>query len=692
MNVLIYFLATITCFSIAIQNWYSFKEYTAGFAFAVLCALASIAFFSFGIHLLFAPTLIHALYPFIGCLIPAALIGFLFPWLRLEKSNIPSYFWGAGSLVAVLYIGLKLSVYPDLLSITPAEYLPVIWLGISGIYGAQLIWFKIKDSTEPHQKQRLQQLFLLLLATTFFLLFEAFVRMKTPLVPLEGLAIREKISLLQGAVPPFGAALSTFLLYVLHLNVKLTRLVSLQELFSLLFSKGIASFVFTLFIGISLLLSSDYVLHTAFQIFLISILFLTIYPDMQEPLDFISNQILNKQGSSLLLTIQELKQDITQMINQEELLDILLRRLHETGRTEMISCYIWDHNQGSFQLQAQYGLGQPIRVVGQGSFVSSFVFGEVKQQIILERMLHRSPDEMAHNQLNLLKQMEAELCLPIWSDEVVIGWFNIKFNPNFGGFSPLEIKNLQQLIDRTSTVLSTIQSVNQLKEQHRLAALGTMSAGLAHEIRNPLAGIKGAAQYLQGDASEEEIPIFLDLIISETDRLNSVVSQFLDYARPLKPNPQFASINQSILDSIDISKASAKFRDIEWSNQLDPRLPQLPIDPNLFQHVWINLFQNALEASDYTGTIYITSKLSKCNSAPNIGQPAVEIIVRDTGVGIPPDIKENLFIPFFTTKERGTGLGLAMIQRIVEVHQGEIQVSSAVGQGTSFSIRLPILE
>ena len=299
---------------------------------------------------------------------------------------------------------------------------------------------------------------------------------------------------------------------------------------------------------------------------------------------------------------------------------------------------------------------------------------------------------MAPSLIRLMKQMETELAIPLWSDDVVIGWINIRFNPNIGGFSPVELQKIYHLADKTSIAMATIRSVDQLKEQHRLAALGTMSAGLAHEIRNPLAGIKGAAQYLQDGASEEEIPTFLHLIISEADRLNAVVSQFLDYARPLKPNFAYASINQSILDAIDISNASAKFTDIIWENKLDPRLPYLPLDPNLFQHVWINLFQNAVEACDYEGKIAITSKLSKCTTPAHIGQPAVEIIVKDDGRGIPADVKENLFIPFFTTKEKGTGLGLAMIQRIVEVHQGEISVSSSSELGTTFTIRIPILE
>ena len=183
----------------------------------------------------------------------------------------------------------------------------------------------------------------------------------------------------------------------------------------------------------------------------------------------------------------------------------------------------------------------------------------------------------------------------------------------------------------------------------------------------------------------------MHLIISEADRLNTVVSQFLDYARPLKPNFAYASINQSILDAIDISNASANLRILPGKTSSIHASPTSHLIP-IFSACLDQSFQNAVEACDYEGKISITSKLSASTTPAHIGQPAVEIIVKDNGQGIHADFKENLFIPFFTTKEKGTGLGLAMIQRIVEVHQGEISVSSSSEIGTTFTIRIPILE
>ena len=691
MNVLIYLLASLGCAGLAIQNWFQQKEYNAAHHYSILAALVAISFATFGFNLLFGPTVVRCVYPLIACFVPASLMSFLLAWLRIESSSIPKYFWSISTLFGVFYIVMKITIYPTFEGTTPAEFLPVLWLGGGGIYGCSFLWKFVMDSKEFHQRQRLQYLFLLLIGTTISLLIEASVRTQIPETDLSNVPLREKISLLQGSVPPFGAAFATLTLYVLHLNVKLTRLISLQELFSRLASKSVASLVLTFLIAISLALSSGYPLHIGFQIFLICGLFLAIYPDLQAPLDFLTNQLLNRQGAHLKSSLMDLEKDITKMVEQKELDHAILSKIHEAGRTESVSLYIWDHDHGLFQLRNHYGMGTPIPAIGQGPFVSSFEYGDIRQQFLVEKQAKKGIEAAVGN-LRIMEQMESELCIPLWSDDVIVGWINFKSDPMFGGFSSEEIRQLKKLVDKTAMAMDTIRSVDQLKEQHRLAALGTMSAGLAHEIRNPLAGIKGAAQYLQDGAGDEEIPAFLQLIISEADRLNSVVGQFLDYSRPLNPQKEYIDVNRLLEDSIAVARASLHKSNMYWRTEFDQRLPNIRIDANLFQQVLLNLFQNAAQACHFDGQIVVRSKLSKCKNPPQIGQPAVELQVEDNGSGIPSEVKEKLFIPFFTTKEKGTGLGLAMIQRILEVHDGEIQVFSHPGEGATFVIRLPILE
>ena len=691
MNIVIYFLVSLGALSLGIQNWFSFREYRATISLVTLCLLTSVGFGAFGLHLLWAPTHLHSVYPLIACFIPPALVSFLLHWLELPEHKSDRYLWTGGSILAGVYISLKITTYPDLIKATPAEYIAVLWFAGACSYGAVLLWKLLKGSQEQHRQQRLQQLFLLILATTIALLLEAVARQMSPLMDVDSLILREKISLLQGPVPPFGAVLSMLTLYVLHLNVKLTRLISLQELFSRLASKSIASLVFTLLVSLTLLFGRGYALHVGFQIFLIAVLFLTIYPDIQSSLDFLSNHFFNRQGSVLQQAILDLDREIATKIEQKDLIYTMLRKIHDAGRTEMVALYLWADDLNLYQLKQQFGTGNPIQHVGQDPLVGAFEYGTVLHSHVVRKQVKRGKEHMQAIQ-TILGQMESELCIPLWSEDVVIGWMNFKSDPYTGGFSTDEIRRLQRLVDKASTALSTIRSVNLLKEQHRLAALGTMSAGLAHEIRNPLAGIKGAAQYLQDGADSDETPMFLQLIISEADRLNRVIEQFLNYSRPLKPDLQYTSINSTVLDAMDVAKASYRQETIEWDLHLNPQLPYIKIDPNLFQQIWLNLFQNAIHAFDYKGMITIYTQLSKCTAPEMFGQPAIEIRIEDNGCGIAKEVQENLFIPFFTTKEKGTGLGLAMTQRIVEVHQGEIQVISQKGEGTTFVIRLPILE
>ena len=239
-------------------------------------------------------------------------------------------------------------------------------------------------------------------------------------------------------------------------------------------------------------------------------------------------------------------------------------------------------------------------------------------------------------------------------------------------------------------LIENIYSFEQLKEQHRLAALGTMSAGLAHEIRNPLAGIKGAAQYLEGEAKPEEVPAFLEVIISETNRLDKVVSQFLTYARPFEVHAAVVDANAVIRRTIDLVRAEGVPKSVELKTQLAPGLPPILLDPDKLGQMMLNLVQNALSAVDDEGEVTVRTGMGTLTAPPHRGSPAFVVSVQDSGEGIAPEHLEKLFIPFFTTKREGTGLGLAICRRLVEAHGGEIAVNSKRSEGSTFTMRFPL--
>ncbi len=229
-----------------------------------------------------------------------------------------------------------------------------------------------------------------------------------------------------------------------------------------------------------------------------------------------------------------------------------------------------------------------------------------------------------------------------------------------------------------------------MRERDRLAALGEMAAGLAHEIRNPLGAIKGAAQCLDPRRLPGEDGEFLEVIVEEVNRLNGVVSAFLDYARPLKQNFGPTDVNEVVTRTIRLIQNEIP-PNIELKLELREGLARVEGDAEQLKQVLINLVQNALEAIGQANGQIAIRTLPPDRFGEFRGSEAVELHVADTGGGIPGDQQVNIFVPFFTTKQKGTGLGLAICQRIVKNHGGSISVQSRVSEGATFIIRLPAL-
>jgi signal transduction histidine kinase len=232
-------------------------------------------------------------------------------------------------------------------------------------------------------------------------------------------------------------------------------------------------------------------------------------------------------------------------------------------------------------------------------------------------------------------------------------------------------------------VFLSLYAIDEEVEKEKSMFLEEMATGLAHEIRNPLSSIKGAAQYLKSEAGPTQDQRLLDVIVEETDRLNGVVSQFLDYARPDSINAELQDVNRIIDKVISLIKTAGKSEDINIERHLDGNLPYAKIDGEQMIQVILNVALNAIESMPEGGTLSFST-----GSVDNGGGKTIEIVVRDTGCGIEKDDLKNIFKPFFTTKKRGTGLGLPVCRKIVKKHGGHIDVESVPGQGTAVFIRI----
>jgi two-component system sensor histidine kinase HydH len=238
----------------------------------------------------------------------------------------------------------------------------------------------------------------------------------------------------------------------------------------------------------------------------------------------------------------------------------------------------------------------------------------------------------------------------------------------------------------TILILRDLGEVRRLQEEVRrkekLAALGNLAAGVAHEIRNPLSSIKGFATYFgtkfpEGSEDRESAGV----MIREVDRLNRVISELLEFARPSELRLRPTEVNELLRHSLRLIEPDAKAKKIEVRFSPTEGLPSVAIDPDRFTQALLNLYLNAIQAMDGGGVLSVSS------SAGQDGE--IRTQVADTGAGIQAEDLDKIFDPYFTTKPRGTGLGLPIVHKIVEAHGGEIRVKSVVGRGTVFTILIP---
>ncbi len=257
------------------------------------------------------------------------------------------------------------------------------------------------------------------------------------------------------------------------------------------------------------------------------------------------------------------------------------------------------------------------------------------------------------------------------------------------GFLSQKDRRQRDALRKTSNELSEAyqqlrNTFEQLKKADRLAVLGKLSAGIAHEIRNPLASIKGSIEILEGEIpADNPKQEFVKIIKEEAIRLNSIVAEVLKFARPPKPSMDPTSVNELINSTLTLFQNQIQTSQVRVLKQLDQRLPLANLDPDQIRQVLLNIMLNAIQAMPAGGIMEVRSCLG------NEGKK-VTIEITDTGDGISEEDIDNIFDPFFTTKPQGTGLGLAISHQLVENHGGSIQVIRNSKAGVTFRIELPL--
>lgn len=242
----------------------------------------------------------------------------------------------------------------------------------------------------------------------------------------------------------------------------------------------------------------------------------------------------------------------------------------------------------------------------------------------------------------------------------------------------------KQVRDYMALLERNIRNQARIMQQEKLMSIGRLSAGVAHEINNPLTTILTSAMLIQEDLDPQD-PIYAELamISKEALRCRKIVQSLLDFARQSTPMKKIHDLNEIITESVYLTKKQAEFNNINLKTILSEDLPRALVDKDQIQQTLINLILNAVEATKSGGTITVSTEYDPANRI-NI------IRIDDTGCGILKEHLDKIFDPFFTTRENGTGLGLAITHSIIEQHGGEIIADSTPGKGTCFTIMLPI--
>jgi K+-sensing histidine kinase KdpD len=389
---------------------------------------------------------------------------------------------------------------------------------------------------------------------------------------------------------------------------------------------------------------------------LASLVFLKVTPEIEEYIE----KRLFKSKFEYKKTLRELIEIIVSYLDEKELFKKAGNILTKDLGAENVSFFLLDKEKKAYTLRASKNL--------QRSKVKELPLDDPLFQWLQEKgkAVVREETEKIINDLQIksvvkrMESMESEVCIPLISRDQLIGIINLGHKRSGDMYSHEDLDLLTHFATQASVALENARLYQEMQKTHqlmrrtdRLSALGSLTAGLAHEIRNPLVTIK----------------TFLDLVP--------------EFAKPKKPAFMRTDVNQVIQETIPLIQVEARKRDIALKTNLQ-ETPLARLDPDQMKQVFLNILLNALDAIKSHGTVSITTRDIHRN-----GSVFVQVEITDTGKGIPKKLIDQIFDPFFTTKDKGAGLGLAISHQIIDDHHGFIEVQSVPKKGTTFFVNIP---
>jgi signal transduction histidine kinase len=423
----------------------------------------------------------------------------------------------------------------------------------------------------------------------------------------------------------------------------------------------------------------------------VAVLFHRIKPQTEKAVE----QLLFKNHYDYRETLGKFSKAMVTILDLQSLSKRIIETITQTMGVEKASLFLWNEEKGGYFLFES----KNIKMTASTPLLSKndplpHYLQKIGEIIIREELAKGTNISELNGVTKKMSLLGAEVSIPFISRGQLIGMINLGYKFNKDIYSHEDIELLSTLANQTAVAIENARLYEDLKRSKsyirradRLASLGTLTAGLAHEIRNPLVAIKTLTQLLPERLDDEEFRTqFLQIASGEVDRISSLVNELLDFARPSDPKLELEDIDTILDGMILLVSTETKKKQINIIKDYAPNLPHLHIDREQIKQVFLNILLNAIEATRENGKI--TAK-----TRPFIrpgGEPYVQIEFTDTGSGIPEEYLEDIFNPFFTTKSTGSGLGLSISNQIIQDHRGYIDVESQLGKGSSFFINLPV--
>lgn len=380
--------------------------------------------------------------------------------------------------------------------------------------------------------------------------------------------------------------------------------------------------------------------------------------------------------------------------NIDALLGTVASTVHSQMQLTRVLLLMEDPLSGRFRLRAESGLNaEEAAVIGleTGSSLLKWL-QDNKRVFVRDEIARQVPDAVLRELAVDLDRLGVAVCVPTVVDERLTGLVALGPKTNNEMFYISDLNLLSNLGTELALVLKYRRVEEEIFHKNKLIELGTIAAGVAHEIRNPVASIRTFAQLLPEKIGDPEFTNeFSKLVLKDVDRINKVIENMLAFARPAQVVAAPHGAVDLVEDSILLSTPKLKSKNIRLTKEYHEK-PVVNVDKPKIQQVLINLISNAVDALPEQGQIHVATGVRWMEDTGNGNQSRrfAVIEVADNGPGIPAGVRNRLFDPFFTTKKDGTGLGLSISQKIVRDHGGIITVSSIEGKGTRFQVNLPV--